>query len=76
MSSSAIEALFEEHRRFPPPPAFSEQANASAGIYKEAAQDYLAFWAQWARTLEWSKPFTTTLEWNEPFARWFGDGEL
>ena len=76
MSSSAIEALFEEHRRFPPAPEFAEQANASAGIYEEAAQDYLAFWAGWARTLEWSKPFTTTLEWNEPFARWFGDGEL
>ena len=76
MSSSAIEALFEERRRFPPSPEFAAQANASAGIYEEAARDYLAFWAGWARTLEWSKPFTTTLEWNEPFARWFGDGEL
>ena len=36
----------------------------------------MAFWASWARRLEWIKPFTTTLEWNEPFARWFGDGEL
>jgi len=39
MSSSAIEALFEEHRRFPPAPEFAEQANASAGIYEEAARD-------------------------------------
>ena len=76
MSSSAIEALFEERRRFPPSPEFAAQANASAGIYEEAARDYLAFWAGWARKLEWSKPFTTTLEWNEPFARWFADGEL
>src|SRR5581483_878028 len=76
MSSSAIEALFEERRRFPPPPKFAAQANARPDIYARAEEDYLAFWAEWARTLEWSKPFTTTLEWNEPFARWFPDGEL
>ncbi|MFY9630167.1 MAG: acetate--CoA ligase [Candidatus Cybelea sp.] len=72
----AIEALFEESRRFPPSPEFTKQANASAGLYEQADRDYLAFWAEWARKLEWSKPFTTTLEWNEPFAKWFGDGEL
>ena len=46
------------------------------GIYEEAERDYLAFWAAWARKLEWMKPFTKTLEWNEPFAKWFADGEL
>ncbi|MGB6520224.1 MAG: acetate--CoA ligase [Candidatus Cybelea sp.] len=74
--SHAIEALFEESRRFPPSPDFAKQANASTGLYEQAERDYLAFWAEWARKLEWSKPFTTTLEWNEPFAKWFGDGEL
>ncbi|HEY4433052.1 MAG TPA: acetate--CoA ligase, partial [Candidatus Cybelea sp.] len=74
--SHAIEALFEESRRFPPSPEFAKQANASAGLYEQAERDYLAFWAEWARKLEWSKPFTTTLQWNEPFAKWFGDGEL
>jgi acetyl-CoA synthetase len=74
--SEAIEALLEESRHFPPSPEFSAQANAKPGIYEEADRDYLAFWASWARQLEWMKPFTTTLEWNEPFARWFGDGEL
>jgi acetyl-CoA synthetase len=76
MTSDAIEALFEESRRFPPPPEFAEQANAKAGIYDEAARDYEEFWASWARELEWMKPFTKTLEWNEPFAQWFPDGEL
>src|SRR5580704_15995492 len=76
MTTPAIEALFEESRRFPPPPEFAAQANATADIYAEAERDYAAFWASWARTLEWIKPFTVTLEWNEPFARWFGDGEL
>ncbi len=74
--SSAIEALFEEGRRFPPPPAFAAQSNAGAELYEQAERDYLAFWAGWARRLEWMKPFTRTLEWNEPFAKWFGDGEL
>jgi acetyl-CoA synthetase len=74
--SSAIEALFEERRRFPPSPEFASQANATGELYEQAERDYAAFWAGWARKLEWSKPFTETLEWNEPFARWFGDGEL
>jgi acetyl-CoA synthetase len=76
MNSQAIEALSDESRSFPPSPAFAAQANAQPGIYEEAAKDYQAFWASWARKLEWSKPFTTVLEWNEPFAKWFGDGEL
>ncbi len=74
--SQAIEALSSEERTFPPSAAFAAQANAQPGIYEEAERDELAFWASWARKLEWMKPFTTTLEWNEPFARWFGDGEL
>jgi acetyl-CoA synthetase len=74
--SQTIEALSEESRRFPPPPEFTAQANAKPGIHEEAERDYLAFWADFARQLEWSKPFTQVLEWNEPFARWFHDGEL
>ncbi|HXP92612.1 MAG TPA: acetyl-coenzyme A synthetase N-terminal domain-containing protein, partial [Candidatus Binatia bacterium] len=74
--SQAIEALLLEQRRFPPPPAFAENANAKAGIYEEAERDYQAFWASWARKLEWSKPFTKVLEWDEPFAKWFYDGKL
>ncbi len=75
-ASQAIEALFEEIRRFPPPPEFAAKANARPGIYEAAENDYLAFWESWARKLQWMKPFTQVLEWNEPFARWFGDGEL
>ncbi len=75
-SVQAIEALLEEKRRFPPPPAFAAQANAQPGIYEQAEHDFEAYWAGWARTLEWTKPFTAVLEWKEPFARWFYDGEL
>ncbi len=76
MDSHAIEALFDEHRTFPPSPAFAAQANAQPDLYAQADADYLAYWAAWARKLEWMKPFTQTLEWNEPFAKWFHDGEL
>jgi len=76
MSSSAIEALLEESRRFPPSAEFAAQANAKPEIYAEAERDYAQFWAFWARRLEWIKPFTQTLEWDEPFARWFADGQL
>jgi acetyl-CoA synthetase len=76
MTTDAIEALFEEGRRFPPPADFAAQANATAELYDRAARDFEGFWAGWARELEWMKPFTQTLEWNEPFARWFADGEL
>ncbi|HEV3091704.1 MAG TPA: acetate--CoA ligase [Candidatus Cybelea sp.] len=74
--SSSIEALFEEGRRFPPPGDFAAQANATAELYEQAERNYLDFWANWARTLQWSKPFTQTLQWNEPYAQWFADGEL
>ncbi len=74
--TQAIEALFEESRKFPPSPEFAAQSIARPGIYEEADKDYQAFWASWARKLEWSKPFTKVLEWNEPFAKWFSDGEL
>jgi len=75
-TADAIEALSRESRRFPPPPHFAAQANAQPGIYQEAERDFEAFWASWARTLDWMKPFTRVLEWDEPFAKWFGDGEL
>jgi acetyl-CoA synthetase len=75
-STEAIEALFREQRRFPPPPQFAAEANAQPGIYEEAERDFEAFWASWADKLTWIKPYSKILEWNEPFAKWFVDGKL
>ena len=44
-----IENLFAETRTFPPDPAFTAQANATAALYDEAEADYEAFWAAQAR---------------------------
>ncbi len=48
---------------FPPPPDFARQANANdPEIYARAAQDFEGFWADWAKELEWSRPWDTILE--------------
>ena len=73
----SISNLLSETRQFPPTPAFTAQAVAQPGIYEEAQQDRLAFWAKQANLLHWHKPFTHVLDWNDaPFARWFHDGQL
>jgi acetyl-CoA synthetase len=72
-----IENLLAERRTFPPDPAFTAQANATADLYDEAARDPAEFWARIAReTVTWNEPFETTLEWDLPFAKWFGGGKL
>jgi acetyl-CoA synthetase len=75
--TAEIENLFAEHRKFPPDPAFTAQANAKADLYAEAEADPEAFWARLARErLDWDEPFETTLEWDLPFAKWFVGGKL
>ena len=77
MSTTSIDSLLHENRRFAPNPAFTANAIARESLYDEARADRLAFWAMQARELHWHTPFTETLDWsNPPFARWFGDGEL
>ena len=72
-----IENLLREARTYPPDPAFTAQANATADLYLEAETDFEAFWAKLARErISWSRDFETTLEWELPFARWFVGGEL
>jgi acetyl-CoA synthetase len=75
--SPEIEALLKEDRSFAPSQDFVAKALINdASIYARAAKDPEAFWAGFARELEWIKPFTTVLEWNPPDAKWFADGKL
>ncbi len=75
--SPEIENLLAEDRTFPPDPAFTAQANATADVYERAAADPEGFWADLARErLDWVTPFDTTLEWDLPFAKWFVGGQL
>ncbi len=69
--------LRAEHLSFPPDPAFTALANATASLYEEAQADPLAFWERRAREkLSWERPFETVLEWEPPFAKWFLGGQL
>jgi acetyl-CoA synthetase len=75
--SAEIEALLNEDRSFAPASNFTSQALVSdPDIYARAAKDPEAFWANFARELEWIKPFSKVLEWNAPDAKWFADGTL
>jgi len=76
-SRPEIEGLLLESRTFPPDPAFTAQANATAELYEEAERDPEAFWAAQARErISWFTTFGTVLEWELPFAKWFVGGEL
>jgi acetyl-CoA synthetase len=75
--SPEIEALLKEDRSFAPTADFVSKASINdPAIYEKAAKDPEAFWAGFARELEWIKPFTKVLEWNPPDAKWFADGTL
>jgi acetyl-CoA synthetase len=71
-----LSTLLTEYRRFPPPPAFASQANATPALYLAAATDRLAFWEEQARALDWIRPWDTVLEWTPPHAKWFVGGQL
>lgn len=78
LARDTIEALFEENRRFPPPPHFAAQALVtSSSIYAEATADFRAWWAAEAERLEWHRRWDQVLDWSDaPFARWFTGGKL
>jgi len=72
-----IADLLQENRTFEPSPEFRAAANVrDAAVYDRAEADPEGFWANFAKELEWSKPWTRILEWNPPHARWFVGGTL
>jgi len=72
-----IETLLDEQRHFAPPQGFRATAYVKdQEPYNRAAQDREAYWAEWAKELEWIKPWTQVLEWRPPHAKWFLGGRL
>src|SRR4051794_37832585 len=71
-----LEVLLKTEDRFPPPEEFVSQANASDPSIYEEAEDFEAWWAKWAKELDWFEDFQTVLEWNPPWAKWFKEGKL
>jgi acetyl-CoA synthetase len=76
-SAKTIDALFLEERRFPPPPAFAQQANVNSETAYTDGEDLEGFWAAQAASLVWHKPWERVLDWSDaPFARWFPGATL
>jgi acetyl-CoA synthetase len=74
---SEIDNLLQENRRFPPSEAWTKSANITdPGVYARAARDPEGFWAEFARELEWIRPWDSVLKWDPPYARWFDGGEI
>ena len=72
-----IETLLDEQRSFPPPEGWRARAWVrDTAIYERARQDRESYWADWAKELEWIKPWSRVLEWKPPHAKWFLDGKL
>ncbi len=70
----AIEALFTEDRKYPPPPEFAAQANAQPAIYERDTDE---FWETEGRErVTWFEPFTQLSEWEPPYAKWYLGGKL
>ncbi len=76
-SSSNIDSILRENRKFEPNPDFAKQARVSSfeeyqRIYKESIADPEGWWAAQAeKELEWFQKWDTVLEWKPPFAKWF-----
>jgi acetyl-CoA synthetase len=72
--SHAIETIFSEERRYPPPEDFAAQANAQGDIYD---RDFEEFWETEGRErVTWFEPFTELFEWEPPYAKWYLGGKL
>jgi acetyl-CoA synthetase len=72
-----IETLLDEQRRFPTPKSFQAAAHVrDETTYERASRDPEGYWADWAKQLEWMRPFDRVLEWKPPHAKWFLGGKL
>jgi acetyl-CoA synthetase len=72
--AAAIDALFLEERRYPPPDGFAAHANAQADIY---TRDWEELWeAEGRERVTWFEPFEKLYEWELPYARWYIGGKI
>ncbi|SCA64110.1 Acetyl-coenzyme A synthetase [Chlamydiales bacterium SCGC AG-110-P3] len=86
-TSTGVNNLMQENRRFPPPPSIQKNAHINSlqqynTLYRQSLDDPEGFWLEQANTLDWIKPPTHALEWEwDSAARkvqhtWFADGTL
>jgi acetyl-CoA synthetase len=78
---ATIDSVLRETRVFPPPAAFAAGASISGraqydALYRRSVDDPEGFWADMAKRLRWSTPWSRVLEWHPPFSKWFVGGTL
>ena len=74
---SEIDNLLQEESPVSSTGEWTKSANITdPQVYERAARDPEAFWAEFARELEWIRPWDTVLTWKAPNARWFDGGKL
>jgi acetyl-CoA synthetase len=72
-----IDALLDERRVLEASAEFKARAVvADPAVYEQAERDPEAFWASFARELEWSAPWSRVLDWKPPHAKWFVGGTI
>jgi acetyl-CoA synthetase len=76
-----ITSVLKETRTFAPTAEFVAQANVKGAaeyeaLWKRAADQPEAFWAEQAESLDWFKKWDKVLEWNAPFSKWFVGGKI
>ena len=72
-----IDALLKEDRRFPPSAEWRRDAIANdPDVYRRAGADPEVFWSEFARELDWIKPWSRCSSGTPPYAKWFVGGKL
>ena len=72
-----IDNLLKEDRQFPPSQSWKTNAVISdPAVYDRAAANPEAFWEEFARELEWIRPWDEIVRWKSPNAEWFVGGKL
>lgn len=79
-TKGALDALLHEERVFRPLPQLVIEANVNPQEYAEAmklaSEDYLKYWEEAAKELDWFKKWNQVLDdSNAPFYKWFVDAK-
>lgn len=58
-------------------PEFQKKACVKdSALYEKGEEDYVSFWADCAKEIDWFQDWEKTHEWNRPYAKWFLGGKL
>jgi acetyl-CoA synthetase len=80
-SSSSIDSVLHEHRKFECSADFRTQAHIRSvdeyeRLYRESVEEPEKFWGRMAADLHWFKKWDKVLEWDVPWAKWFVGGQI